>query len=213
MQGVQSPISCLCHQHGRSLFLSLWPYGKYTLGSFLVAQLVKDPVLSLQQPGQCCGVGSIPGLGTSTCHRHSQIYMMVLRVYVYALFFFFSLLVFWKKKLAWRLLWQVRPYESSKIKVMFSELVTNIQAIQWHISKYICYLWSQSDVIHKRHLRQMITSLLSFLGFTPPPAPPTPLLPHGFLFKAGALVGSSFKGLSSGNWILLCSHWQRAAHA
>ena len=30
-------------------------------------QQVKDPALFLQQPGHCCGVGLIPGPGTSTC--------------------------------------------------------------------------------------------------------------------------------------------------
>ena len=38
--------------------------------SFLVAEQVKDMVLLLQRLGCCCGMGSIPGLGTSTCHGH-----------------------------------------------------------------------------------------------------------------------------------------------
>ena len=37
-----------------------------------MAQQVKDPVLSLPGSGYCCGTGLIPGLGTSTCHRHRQ---------------------------------------------------------------------------------------------------------------------------------------------
>ena len=40
-----------------------------------MAQWVKDLVLSLQQLGSlghCCGAGLIPGLGMSTCCRHSQ---------------------------------------------------------------------------------------------------------------------------------------------
>lgn len=35
-------------------------------------QCVKDPVLSLLGLGHCCGVGFTLGLGSSTCHRHSQ---------------------------------------------------------------------------------------------------------------------------------------------
>ena len=31
-------------------------------------QQVKDPELSLQWLDCCCGMGSIPGLGTFTCH-------------------------------------------------------------------------------------------------------------------------------------------------
>ena len=40
--------------------------------SFLVVQQVKDPELSLQQSGHCCGVGSIAGLGTFPSHGCSQ---------------------------------------------------------------------------------------------------------------------------------------------
>ena len=35
-------------------------------------QWVKDLALSLQQLGHCQGTGSIPGPGTSTCHRGGQ---------------------------------------------------------------------------------------------------------------------------------------------
>ena len=43
---------------------NLWPR------SSLVAQGVKDLVLSLLWLSHCCGVGSIPGQGTSACHGH-----------------------------------------------------------------------------------------------------------------------------------------------
>ena len=36
-------------------------------GSPLVAQQVRDPALSLLGLSHCCGVGLIPGPGTSTC--------------------------------------------------------------------------------------------------------------------------------------------------
>ena len=38
----------------------------------LVAQWVKDLVLSLQWLGHCCGMGLIPGLGTSMCQGDGQ---------------------------------------------------------------------------------------------------------------------------------------------
>ena len=34
-----------------------------------MVQAVKYPALSLHCPGHCCGMGSIPGPGTSTCHK------------------------------------------------------------------------------------------------------------------------------------------------
>ena len=37
-----------------------------------MAQWFKYPVLSLQWQGHSCGVGSNPGLGTSTRHGHGQ---------------------------------------------------------------------------------------------------------------------------------------------
>ena len=37
-----------------------------------MAQRVKGLALSLQQVGHCCGVDSIPGLGTSTCLPQAQ---------------------------------------------------------------------------------------------------------------------------------------------
>jgi len=37
-----------------------------------VAWWVKDPALSLYQPGLQPGMGSVPGLEISMCHRHSQ---------------------------------------------------------------------------------------------------------------------------------------------
>ena len=43
---------------------------KVTFRSSLVAQWVGDPVLSLQRLRSCCGTGSIPYPGTSTCPRH-----------------------------------------------------------------------------------------------------------------------------------------------
>lgn len=74
-------------------------------------------------------------------------------------------------------------YENSRRKVTFSDLVINILAILWHITKHFCYLWSQSAMIHQRRLRQ-ITSLLWFPSFTPPAPPPT-LLPHDLLLSHG----------------------------
>ena len=35
-------------------------------------QWVKDLALSLQRLGWCCGIGLIPGPGTSTCHGHGK---------------------------------------------------------------------------------------------------------------------------------------------
>ena len=37
-----------------------------------VVQCVKDPVLSPQGWGHCCGAGSVPGPGTSACHGLRQ---------------------------------------------------------------------------------------------------------------------------------------------
>ena len=45
---------------------------KVNTWSSLVAQRVKYPVLSLQRPGS----SSVPGLGTSTCHRHGRTSML-----------------------------------------------------------------------------------------------------------------------------------------
>ena len=39
-------------------------------GSSFEVQQVKDPALSLQWLGCCCGGGLICGLGTSTCQKH-----------------------------------------------------------------------------------------------------------------------------------------------
>lgn len=74
-------------------------------------------------------------------------------------------------------------YENSRRKVIFSDLVINILAILWHITKHFCYLWSQSAMIHRRRLRQ-ITSLLWFPSFTPPAPPPILLLSHGVCWWA-----------------------------
>ena len=43
-----------------------------TSGSSLVAQWVKDPVLSLQLLGPCSDTGAVLDLGTSTCLGHRQ---------------------------------------------------------------------------------------------------------------------------------------------
>ena len=53
-------------------FLSFTKGFKSLRMSSLVAQQVKDPVLSLLWLRLLCCLGTIPGLGTSTCHRHSQ---------------------------------------------------------------------------------------------------------------------------------------------
>ena len=45
---------------------------KMNLGEFSHVQRVKDLVLSLQQLGCYCGVGSTSGQESSTCHRCSQ---------------------------------------------------------------------------------------------------------------------------------------------
>ena len=37
-----------------------------------MAQWVKDLVLSLQNLGHCFDMGSVPGLGTFMCHKHSH---------------------------------------------------------------------------------------------------------------------------------------------
>lgn len=42
---------------------------KKKLESSLVAQQVRDLALSLSGLGCCCGMVSIPGPGTSTCHK------------------------------------------------------------------------------------------------------------------------------------------------
>ena len=43
-----------------------------------MVQQVKDLVVSLQQLRSCWGTGSIPGLGTSTCHQHLLIIIIVI---------------------------------------------------------------------------------------------------------------------------------------
>ena len=40
--------------------------------------------------------------------------------------------------------------ENSRRKVVFSDLVVNILAVLWHVTKRFCYLWSQSAVMHQR---------------------------------------------------------------
>ena len=53
--------------------LHLWDHVKNTgLRSSLVVLWVKDLALSFQQLSHCCGVGSVPGQGTSICHRYDQ---------------------------------------------------------------------------------------------------------------------------------------------
>lgn len=46
--------------------------------------------------------------------------------------------------------------ESSRRKVVFSDLVVNILAILWRITKRFCYLWSQSAVMHQRRLASIL---------------------------------------------------------
>ena len=41
-------------------------------GSSLEVKWVKNLALSLGSLGHCCGVGSIPGLRTSTCYEHAK---------------------------------------------------------------------------------------------------------------------------------------------
>jgi len=53
---------------GQDIFI----ISKNIFRSSLVVQWVKDPALSLQQLGHCCGTSLIPGSGTSTCHRCIQ---------------------------------------------------------------------------------------------------------------------------------------------
>ena len=45
---------------------------KSYLCSSLVEQQVKNPVFLLQWSGHCCGTGSVPGPGTSTCCRRGH---------------------------------------------------------------------------------------------------------------------------------------------
>lgn len=49
-------------------------------------------------------------------------------------------------------------YENSRRKVVFSDLVINILAILWHVTKRFCYLWSQSAVMHQRRLASILHS-------------------------------------------------------
>ena len=43
-----------------------------------MVQQVKDLVVSLQQLRSCWGTGSIPGLGTSTCHQSLLIIIIII---------------------------------------------------------------------------------------------------------------------------------------
>ena len=65
--------------YGYSVFAAQFRYESKTVlkkkkkrEDSLVAQWVKDLVLSLQWLGHCCGMGLIPGLGTSMCQGDGQ---------------------------------------------------------------------------------------------------------------------------------------------
>ena len=47
-------------------------HGRESPEAFLCGSAVKHPTLSLCGSGRCCGMGLIPGLGTSACHGHNQ---------------------------------------------------------------------------------------------------------------------------------------------
>lgn len=60
---------CVCVSSIQVLDSNTFSHSKGPRCSTLVAQQVKDLVLLIHC---CCGIGSTPGLETSTCHEHGQ---------------------------------------------------------------------------------------------------------------------------------------------
>ena len=59
-------------KHTHTPIVSITSTIKHTVGSFLVAQWVKDKLLSLLCLSHSCDSDSIPGLRTSTCHGYGK---------------------------------------------------------------------------------------------------------------------------------------------